>query len=116
MIITSPVDKFPGTVVLPDFLLMPHVLAFESMSDRLREMVKAHDGDSETVMKLSEFDVIKLPVILLIVQEWHIQNVPDKPTVDTFPFSPRVESSKLISWINQEVIKLYNGEIDIPNA
>lgn len=64
----------------------------------------------------SKTDGAFLPAILLCVKEWHLANVPEHPTVETFPMTPRGKSSELVNWLWDEIAKIYKGETEIPNA
>lgn len=108
----SPVEQFPGHIILPDFLNVRQVRVFED----------AYFGDpNEAKQKgkrvfISVEDERILPVILDIVQEWHLENMPEKPTIETFPMTPVSVGHALISWISKELYKLYVGEVKDPNG
>lgn len=103
-IITSPVDKFPGTVTLHDPLYGPQVLPFERA---LNAVSKREEGDT-----ISDGDLLMLSGVLPCVEKWDIQGVPDEPTADTFPMTPKRAASNLIRWVFDEVCKIYAGEED----
>lgn len=108
MIITSPVNHFPGTVNRPDMLTLPQVLQIENA---LREMASQRDQ-----MAAAGFDYAYLKAILPLYSDWHIEGVPAEPTAETFPGSPRIASAKLIAWLIDAIMQVYRGETDIPNA
>ena len=112
--IVSPVDKFPGSVVMPDFLTLPQVIAFEDANEKINELRgSVPEGGS---VKRSRLDEINLPVILAIVESWHIVGIDEKPTIENMPLTPRLASAKLIAWLMSEITGLYIGENEIPNA
>ena len=120
-VITSPVKRFPGTVTLPDFLILPQVLAWDETLIRKDEIKGRLPQDREPTFPerkkfRGELDAAYLPAIFGIVQEWHIEGVPDVPTIENFPLTPRTPSAELTSWLIREIEALYYGEIDIPNA
>jgi len=108
--IISPVEKFPGFVVLPEFMTLPQVIAFE---DAIKQAEELKEGGT---VRRSRLDQINLPVIFAIVKEWHVDGVPETPDTESMPLTPRVASATLIAWIWGEITRLYIGEIEIPNA
>lgn len=106
----SPVEKFPGYIVLPDYLILPQVRTFENALSGL-ENIPQNDG----FIRFGVLDEHRLPVVLECVQEWHIEGVPENPTVDTFPLTPKRAASDLLKWAFEEVSKVYIGEIEVPN-
>lgn len=111
MKIDSPVKRFPGHVILPDFLNVRQVRTFED----------AYFGDPNEAAEegkkvyISVSDEKMLPVILEIVNEWHLEGVPEKPSVDTIPMTPAKDGHALVMWLSGELYKMYVGETDIPN-
>ena len=107
--VPSPVKEFPGHIVMPDFLTLAQVFAFEKASDD----VSALKGGT---IRRSSVDEIYLPMVFDIVQEWHIDGQPEKPTLETWRATPRKASADLTAWVIGEVTRLYLGETEIPNA
>jgi len=68
----------------------------------------------ETVL-YTVLDKPAVPAILLCVEEWHLDNFPEKVNVETFPFSPRKASHELIAWMFNEIRIIYLGETEVPN-
>ena len=101
--ITSPVKEFPGTIKLPNHLTMPQVLAYEQA---------IRDGSVliEEEASQSEFDAAILPGICECVEEWALDDF-GQLTPDTFPFTPREASNKLITWLVEEISKLYSPDV-----
>lgn len=116
-IIESPVKHWPGTVTLLDQLTMPQVLIFERVLAESGEFFE--DKDGERVLKANTMwgapDAKRIEGILACVEEWDLENFPDEVTVETFPATPRTSSHALISWLFGEIVKLYIGEVEIPN-
>ena len=108
-IIQSPVKEFPGSIVLPDFLTLAQVFAFEVAAD---EVAALRGG----VIRRSQIDKIYLPMLFEVVLEWHIDGQPDEPTIETWRATPRRASADLTAWAIGEVTRMYLGEIEIPNA
>lgn len=103
-LITSPVVRFPGTVEVSDPLNMLQVLAWEKA---FREAQAIKESGY-----LSDLNAAYLPALLSCIDKWNIKGVPDKPTVETFPFSPRLPSAELISWLIGEISAVYVGETE----
>jgi hypothetical protein len=117
---TSPVEKFSGTVTLYDPLNMAQTLGWEKAiqtAESLRqrgirvEKAKAEGKEAlEEPVYLTDFNAIYLPAILACVEAWSLTGIPPSPTLETFPFSPRLASAKLIDWLIGEISKIYTGE------
>jgi hypothetical protein len=106
-VVTSPVEQFPGTVVLADPLTLSQVELIESALEFRPE----GDRFFFTVM-----DRQQLPALLACVQEWHLEHFPEAVTMETFPMSPRKVSHQLIEWLWNELRAVYLGETTVPNA
>ncbi len=107
-IITSPVKKWPGNVILHDPLTGPMCVAFE---DSLAAF-NANIGEQS----LTKSDNLLLPGILACIEKFELIGFPDPVTPQTFPFTPRLSSAKLVGWLVKEIQALYNEEIEIPNS
>lgn len=103
-IITSPVKRFPGTVVMPDALTFPQFIAWHKAINTSRPMGGA-EGAHEIVKGL-----------LVIVQEWHIENLPDPLTAENFPSTPTSSVSKLLAWLRDDVDNMLDEADEAPNA
>jgi len=101
-IITSPVKRFPGTVVLSDPLTYPQYIAY---NNAITSIDKTQSNPQQ------EYSV--LPGILKCVEKWDIPGF-ENVTADTFPSSPRTSVIKLINWLVVEINLLIN-EADDPN-
>lgn len=111
----SPVKRFSGHVVLPDYLNIRQVRLFQDAFFGDPNEATAQADDNRKVY-LSVNDEKVLPVLLQIVLEWRLKGVPEQPTVETFPGTPPKASHEVIDWLTREVLKLYQGETEIPNA
>jgi len=105
-IITSPVPKFAGTVTLSDPLTYPQVIAYERAVAAVRE----------SATTLAEMHQAMLPGLFACVEAWNLAGLPDPVTPENFPATPRVASTKLVSWLVSEVAGLYGESEEIPNA
>ena len=136
--IHSPVERWPGHVILKDPIPLMLVLEYERAIDDnrskfcdegVRLFLAFHEADEENrppALELlrehtahcdeyrpaktgTEADSTLLPVVLKCVSEWQLDNFPDNPTVDTFPGTPRVDAAKLIDWLVMSVTDIYAG-------
>lgn len=127
----STVPEFPGSITLPDRLTMAQVNLIDqsfieddkaSREGRGNVTVLVDDPEHpgqkiDLVSRLySVGDQICLKALLAIVEIWSIQDCPANPTLETFPGSPRQASHNLIRWAWNELVKIYNGAMEIPNA
>ena len=112
MRVDSEIKKFSGHVVLPDFMNILQVRAFE---DAYFGDVNEAKEDGKRVF-LSVSDEKMLAFLLGFVSEWHLENVPEKPTQETFPQTPRGKAHELIKKLSAKCLELYAGEIEVPNA
>lgn len=107
----SPIAEYPGHVILPDFLNVYQVRSFED----------AYFGDPNKVVKdgerayISVSDEKMLPVLIEIVKEWHIENIPEKPGVEEIPMTPAEKGHEFVKWLSGELYKMYTGEAQVPN-
>lgn len=104
--ITSPVKRFPGTVVLSDPLTFPQAFAFE---DALASVKEAREGEN-----MGRIRYALLPGVLACVEEWHLTGFPEQPALDNFPSTPRVSVASLIDWLVGEITALYREADEVP--
>ena len=105
-VITSPVDRWPGTVTLSDPLTFPQALAVEDALDAV---------DKEATQRRQNYTI--LPGLLACIEEWHIEGkgFPKSPTAETFPSTPAIAAAELIAWLIEEIIGLYYEAEPDPN-
>lgn len=104
--IPSPVKRWPGKVLLPDFLTFPQFSAFR----------EALDAASEEPNSLKS-DQLLLPGIMACVEKWELNSgFPENVTAQTFPATPLKASVKLIRTLRDELLKIIVEEEEIPNA
>jgi len=105
-VITSPVKRFSGTVVLSDPLTYPQVFAFQDALEAIKEL----GGDANYL----RVQYAALPGILKCVEEWHLEGVPAHPGADNFPATPMASAAQLISWLFGEISKLNDEAENVP--
>ena len=133
------IKGFEGTVVFSEPLNLEQVFAIEEAQEQadeiepsklLTKIVAARVAldaqkkgeqppeiaDGFGVHWTSRTDGAFLPAILLCVREWHLAGVPEKPTIDTFPATPRNKASELVNWLWSEITEIYQGETEVPNV
>lgn len=104
-IIVSPVPRWPGSVVLFDPLSEPQCVAIE------RALADAQKRNAEEPPPTrSELDAILAPAVLQCVEKNELQNWPGY-----FPGTPKTSSARLLAWLIEEVLKLYQEAEEIPN-
>jgi hypothetical protein len=97
--VISPVKYFAGSVVLKDPLPYFVVVRFEQTA-------------REAGGKAEDMGAQFLPVILDCVEKWELQNIPENPTPETFPGTPRPPTLRLIAWLLNEITAIYKGNED----
>ena len=102
-IINSPVKKFPGSITLPDALPLAKVLAFD------KAMRAASD------LPIIERAAVCLDAIMDCIEVFQIKGQPDKPTSQTFLYTPAAAATDLYIWLLTSVTALVVGEKEIPN-
>ena len=115
--IESPVEKFAGHVVIADPMTMPQVLAFEDALIKAGAFYEEENG--MRILKRDAMwgapDSVYMSGVFPCVEEWKLKNVPENPDKDNFYFSPRPASHTLVQWLVNEILKVYWGEVEVPN-
>jgi len=96
--ITSPVDKYPGTVTLIDPVPYPVYIEWEKA---------IHDLD-DLVLSDAQFSMLK--AVRLMVENW---DIPDFD-IENPPATPRAKVVSLLAWLIEEIGRVINGTD--PNA
>jgi hypothetical protein len=99
--LTSPVKRFSGTVELSDPLTFPQYMAWSKAVE-----IASAQREKLTAITVGYDDIVTevmLPAILACIEAWHIAGVPEKPTVETFPATPRRATAQLIAWLAGEI-------------
>ena len=87
--------RWPGHIELPDYMNFVTLHSWETA------MAKAKLALDTKIS--SDFYKELLPTAISIVKEWHIEGLPEKVELATFP-----ASANLMSWIIACVTSLYN--------
>lgn len=107
--ITYTGKKWAGSVTIAEPLTLPQAEAFELGL----EMPK--DIPTDGLIFNTVPDKQKLAALFACVEKWELADFPNEVNVGNFPFSPRGESHKLITWVFDEISKVYMGEAEVPN-
>ena len=99
MKIESKLKNHKGHVILPDFLTLKQVRAFEDAYFG----GEAIDADGAKFVSVSVERL--LPFLMEHVKEWKLENVGDNP--EEYPY-------KVLRWVAQQFVPLWQSEIDIP--
>jgi hypothetical protein len=105
--ITSPVAKFPGSVVIADPMTYPGAIAFE-------RAWKAASGLDREQVTIKEIHYAWIPGLCANVLECHIEGY-ENLTPENFPASPSKDAANFASWLIGEVLKVYGGGENDPN-
>jgi hypothetical protein len=105
--ITSPVKRFSGTVELADPLTFPQVFAFQDSLDA----VKAAEEEGDTY----RVNYAALPGIIACVEAWHLEGMPERVTIESFPATPPIAAARLIAWLYGEITKGFQDAETVPN-
>lgn len=103
--ITSPVKRFSGSVVLPDALTYPQLMAYMDAVD-----VSSTEKDNVRAK------IAMLPGVIACVEKWSLDGVPSDPTAETFPSTPLKSSLAVVAWVQREINKLIFDGDSLPNA
>jgi hypothetical protein len=104
--ISSPVERWPGEIVLHDPLTLPMVAEVEDAYSRMSKKEA-----------LSARFLAFLPGIMACVKDWHLDGgFPERPTASNFPTGPIEDRNQLMGWLINEVIDLWNEAVQIPNG
>ena len=101
------IKPFVGYVVLKDPLPFIDVLKYEDAMEIWRESKMFSDKFSRA-----------FPLLLNLVEEWHLERFPDNVNVTTWPGKPKLAAVKLFDWFIKQCADVYSDnspEID-PNA
>jgi len=103
-----------GTVEIFDRLHLSQVeLVEEALLDEGEQVKNIPESGR---IRFTQLDKPKLPALLACVEKWNLSDFPDSVTVDTFPMTPRKAAHELIETIFDEIRKVFNGELQVPNG
>jgi len=99
--------KWAGSVEIADPLTIPQVQLIEA---GLTPPEKNADGTVWT----SAIDSGKLPALFGCITKWELKGL-EGVTLETFPATPRKASHALVDFLFSELVKIYAGDVEVPN-
>jgi hypothetical protein len=99
--VQSPVERWPGAIVVSDPLTLPQVAALERSIANIGALVDPTQAEIELAL---------LPGILSCVQSHTLQGLPNTLTADNFPGTPRPDAIALLDAISKTVLAIYKNE------
>jgi hypothetical protein len=105
---------FKGSVTIADPITIPMALLIDEAMGPPPEK-KEQDGNTKKVW-LTPIDVRILPAVLACVEKWEVSGIPENVTEDTYPASPRADSHSVLMDIFNELMRVYFGDLNVPNA
>jgi len=105
--ITSPIERWAGTVSIADPLTL-------SQARLIEDGLTTPETDANGKFWTSALDIKQIPAILACVEKWELANLPDPLTLENFPASPRKDSHALVEWIFRDIMRVYSGEAEVP--
>lgn len=116
--IKSPSARWPGVVVMADYLTTPQAAAFTAACTAAEAKLK--DGDTLTAGRIGYDLALRqafLPAVCEIVTEWRLDNFPAaRITPETFPASPHASAAKLLSAVVAEISAMLTEADEIPKG
>ena len=101
-VVTCPVARWPGEVVLAEPMSWPQFLAWQRAVMNAEEVAKAEGLQSE-------YDAAICLGIAAVVLEWRLGGL-NPPDAHGVPATPRHSSNEFISWFLREVFAIVKGE------
>ena len=107
--IESPVKRYTGYVILPDFYDYGQLIAW---TEAINKIDDGEQAESVPIAELLPKLAARACAIIPMVQEWAIEGIPAKP--DRLPATPIQSAVKLNYWLSNEIWKVINenGEVD----
>jgi hypothetical protein len=113
------IDNFAGFVEFPDFLTYPQLARVEAAVKEVQENGERtrtnEKGEDVFVYDFTQAHLLFLPVLFDIVKKWSVTNIPETPTLDTFPATPRESLVPLVEGMIQFLLKMRYKEVTVPN-
>ena len=103
--LTSPVPEYPGHVTIPARFTAPQYLLYKQTSEAIRETSGNYDA----------LALAALPGVIGLVEEWAIDGLDARPTLENFPVTPIVPAISFLLFIWGEINKVVMPTVEVPN-
>lgn len=103
--LTSPVERWPGYIIVSDPLTLPQTIAMQKAIRKAEELGQVSTDEQNAVL---------LPGLWECLDEWNIEGIDQD--VDMFPSSPHKESLDFVTWLFNSVREVYNPTEELPNG
>ena len=107
----SPNERYTGFVIMPDYFDWPQMIAWDDSLYRIGELTEQlKEATDEREKTRLRYELLKEQTngILPMVEEWHIDNLPNPVT--RFPATPLTQSAKLAGWLIGIINTIKAGE------
>jgi hypothetical protein len=94
--IESPVKRYPGHVVIPDYYDFGQLMAWDDGVSRWPEL-----SENPTFQQQLEVKQAQAASIIPMIEAWHIEGIPEKPTA--LPATPIRAAVQLLGWLTGEI-------------
>ena len=91
-IVKCDIKGFEGQITIPDVLTLPVFLKF-------RDGVFAGADANKEGKDIFDQMLLSLPGMIQVVEKWELANIPENPTVETWPVTPLEASKELHAWL-----------------
>lgn len=105
-----PVKHFEGEIEIESALGYPQLASYERCVISAGRLLKTNEEAG-----FAELRLLMIPGILACVKSWRLANVPDRPTLETFPSTPKKDAAELYDWLVSVLRSVINGEDSRPN-
>lgn len=106
------IKAWPGYVVLPDALNFPQLNIWQDAVDEIAAQQDGLTWNDAAANPRTAQPIVK--ALCQIVQEWHLEKLPERVSVESFPATPRVQSTLLVVWLATRLAALFEGAEDTP--
>jgi len=106
--IDSPVKKYSGYVILPDFYGYGELIAWTEAIDKADTLIEGEDTSAVPLAKMLPYLDARALAILPMVSEWHIDGLGDKP--EKLPATPIIAAKRFNFWLSGEIWNVINGD------
>jgi hypothetical protein len=103
--------RWPGWVELPAALNYPQLVIWQDAVDAMLTLGDDLTWNAAASNPRTAQHLVK--ALCALVTEWHLENLPERVSVESFPATPRVQSALLVAWLSGLLGELFT-EADEP--